>query len=95
MNTIKTIELDNHKLESILNRFNTKFRYRNNEGKELDSLMNLSIKIIDAKIKSCIYSNKLNSNIPKNHLIIKYKNITENEIISLNILLDSYIDILD
>lgn len=56
--------------------------------------MKLSIDIIEVKIKSCIYSNELNSNRKKNHLIIKYKNISENEIISLNILLEAYKDIL-
>lgn len=87
------IKLDKENLKSIIRRFHYKFKLRRNPdfpnpNKIIHQLEDINL--IKAYIGPCIYSN--DKNIKKENLIIKYK--LNEDLISLNIILDEYKDLL-
>lgn len=87
------IQLNNQNFNSIIERFHFKFKQVRkfnapNPNKFINHLND--IHLVDSYIYSCTYSN--NKNIKKNNLIIKFE--LNNELFSLNILLEDYSDLL-
>ena len=88
--------ISNKQMYSIMERFHSKYISRRNKGKPNPNTLPSSqddIKFIQAYINPCIYSN--NENKKRENLIIKFKyEKISQDIISLNILLEDYKDLI-
>jgi hypothetical protein len=91
------IFISNYQINSIIERFYSKYKYR--QCGRTRSTKNIpyiqDIIFIQAYTYPCIYSNQ--SNLQKENIIIKFKidnNDLVDEIISLNILYDDYKDLI-
>ena len=82
-----------NKLTILLQKFNSNFRYRNGDVKnisnyDIDTIVNVYTKV-------CKYAgNNNNNNLLKQHLVIKYMEKEKDGIICLSIPLDNYEDLL-
>lgn len=86
--------INNKQMYCIMERFHSKYISVKNKGKPNPNKLPSNqeeIHFIEAYIHPCIYSN--NSNEKRENLIIKFR-FTEEDIISLNILLEDYKDLL-
>lgn len=92
---MEQINLNIKQIICILNRFQNKFVYKKNPCKKKSVILFENTIIMNIYKKKCIYAKDLNSNFHKDHLIIKYKNETEETIMCLNILFDDYKDLLE
>ena len=84
------IQLNKNQFYLIIKRIYLKFKLRRKPNPTKEIFLTEDIVLVKAYIFPCIYSN--NENIKKENLVIKY--IYNKEIISLNILLDDYKDLL-
>lgn len=82
-------DMDIHKLNILLRKFDSKFRYKNGNKKTIRYNID---QIKDVYTKLCKYTN--NENNFKMHLIIKFTLKNEDGIICLNLLLDNYQDLI-
>ena len=92
------IYLHENQIINIIKRFHNKFSYRNksNKIKKIFYLEENDIEYITAYKKECKYCKKLEEIITKCHIVIKYKILhdVDQSIVSLNILLDDYKDLM-
>jgi hypothetical protein len=90
------IFISNYQIYTILQRFNSKYKFKNSEKKTKKFLPQLDdIIFIEAYTNTCIYTNQ--TILKKENIIIKFKinnNDLLDEIISLNILFDEYKDLI-
>jgi len=85
--------INNKQMYSIIERFHSKYKSAKNKGKPNPNKLPSNqeeIHLIEACIVPCIYSN--NENQKRENLIIKFR--YEKDIVSLNILLEEYNDLL-
>jgi hypothetical protein len=90
------IELHANHIINIIKRYHSRFSYKLCPGrrKEIFYLKANDLIYICSYIKECKYANELEKIDNKLHLIIKYKLINDNTMISLNILLENYKDLI-
>jgi hypothetical protein len=92
------INLHENQIINIIERFHNKFSYKLSPGRKKDLILinEEDIIYINSYIKECKYCKELEEINTKCHLVIKYIILydVDQSIVSLNILLDDYKDLL-
>jgi len=90
------ISTTNKNIFYILKRFHSSFQLRRNPGNKNPNVLSNNINdinIIRVYKRNCIYSN--DTQVLKEHLVIKYKYKNSSEIITLNLPWEKYNDLLN